>query len=549
MGDGRGSMYKVMIVDDEVLVRVGLKSTIDWEAIGFSIVAEASNGEKGYEQYRRHTPDVIITDIKMPHKDGMWLIKKIRETDKWVKILILTCYDEFGYVREALKLGADDYILKSEIEDEELIQSMKQLKEKLELIPDKDKELRVLQKHFESNVAGLKAKWLEDLLKENTFNEKIVENEHLKIQFPMGQCEFAFITFIREDKKDLNEGAEEDNNTIDEAIMNLIYDICNNEKLHALIRKEEEKFQVLLGKDMLNQSNIEWIMTYVQEKVMHYFNRSLSSIGSPVFSRIGELKEITKMIKIKEEDLFYTQGSQMLFIEGPEGNKTINTLSKNVFNLDRDFKKLIVKSIDEENPEECKVTLGEVSLLFEQYHMNPLEVKLFYSNLVNSLFEKYGQCFMECEYIEDYHYYYHKIIHLNKMQELISLIHLFIEDVIRSIKEYRINNSKYVMKKAIEYIHANYDKKISLEDIASYINLSKHYVSYLFKKEAGTNISHYINEVRIEKAKEIIVQREYKIKEIYERVGFSDQQYFSKTFKKSTGMTVTQYRESISVKQ
>ena len=126
-------MYKVLIVDDEVLVRVGLKTTIDWEANGFMVVSEASNGEQGYEQYKKHIPDVIITDIKMPKKDGLWLVEKVRKENKSTIILVLTCYDEFSYARKALKFGADDYILKSEVEDEELVAVMQSVKKKIEV--------------------------------------------------------------------------------------------------------------------------------------------------------------------------------------------------------------------------------------------------------------------------------------------------------------------------------------------------------------------------------------------------------------------------------
>ena len=108
-------MYKVLIVDDEVLLRVGLKTTINWEQAGFTVVAEATNGEQGYEQYKRHEPDVVITDIRMPKKDGLWLVEMIRKENPHIPILVLTCLDEFSYARKALKVGADDYILKSEV--------------------------------------------------------------------------------------------------------------------------------------------------------------------------------------------------------------------------------------------------------------------------------------------------------------------------------------------------------------------------------------------------------------------------------------------------
>ncbi len=539
-------MYKVLIVDDEVLVRVGLKSTIDWESIGFSIVGEASNGEKGYEQYKLHAPDVVITDIKMPHKDGMWLISKIREKNKWVKILILTCYDDFGYVREALKLGADDYILKSEIEDEELIQSMNKFKLQLEQTPDQDRELRVLKEQFESNAVVLKAKLLEDLLNKSKFSEEALQNEYLKIQFPTHSCNFSLVTLVKEDEKRHSEDLKLNHDSINDAVVNLIYDICNHEKIDVLAKRDGEKFEFLLAKETLQPDSVKQMIIYIQEKIMQYFNITVSGIYSTVFDQLALLKEHVAACKKKEEELFYTSGAKLFFAgdkEKAEDAKHVANIS--VFHLDMDLKKLMMKYIDEENTEKCEENLTDLTRLFSKYHMNPLEVKLFYSNLVNTLFEKYGQCFRETKTIEDYHYYYSLIIHSKKMEELAGLMDLFTAEVIKGIKSYRLNNSKYVMKKAMEYINAHYCNKISLDDIAGHINLSKHYVSYLFKKETGVNISVYINDIRIEKAKEMIVQREYKIKEIYEKVGFSDQQYFSKAFKKATGMTVTQYKESI----
>jgi two-component system response regulator YesN len=289
-------------------------------------------------------------------------------------------------------------------------------------------------------------------------------------------------------------------------------------------------------------------VTYLQEKVTQYFNITLSGICSSIFSELAALKHILKACKVQEEELFYVRESQLIFLENERNDKgggENGSQGMSVFSLDTDFKKLIIKYIDEENTEKCKEQLKDLAQLFEKHHLNTLEVKLFYFNLFNTLFEKYGQCFIESCYMKDYQYYYNLIIHFNKMTALVELVDHVMSDVIKSIKEYRISHSKCVMKKAMEYIDENYYKKISLEDIANYINLSKHYVSYLFKKETGINISSYINEIRIEKAKQMIVQREYKIKEIFEKIGFSDQQYFSKAFKKTTGMTVTQYRESI----
>ncbi len=122
----------------------------------------------------------------------------------------------------------------------------------------------------------------------------------------------------------------------------------------------------------------------------------------------------------------------------------------------------------------------------------------------------------------------------------------FIEEICQLVLRIRDDqNSKYIINKVVEYIEKNYSSKVTLEDIATHINLSKQYLSFLFKKETGINISSYIINLRIDKAKEMIIKGEDSMKIIYQRVGFTDQQYFYKTFKKVTGLTVGQYKDTI----
>lgn len=113
-----------MIVDDEIFVRIGLRSMIDWESIGFQIVGEAGNGEAAFEKFLALKPDLVFTDIKMPKKDGFWLIDKMKEVNPNIEIIVLSAYDDFHYVRKALKLQVSDYLLKAEMEEEQIKEMM-----------------------------------------------------------------------------------------------------------------------------------------------------------------------------------------------------------------------------------------------------------------------------------------------------------------------------------------------------------------------------------------------------------------------------------------
>ena len=118
-------LTKVLIVDDETIVRIGIRSMIDWEKNGFEIVGEAGDGEKALEMIRALSPHIVLTDIKMLPMDGLELIQQIRDERLPVRTIVLSCHNEFEYVKQALKLGASDYILKLSMQPHDLLETMK----------------------------------------------------------------------------------------------------------------------------------------------------------------------------------------------------------------------------------------------------------------------------------------------------------------------------------------------------------------------------------------------------------------------------------------
>ena len=122
-------MLKVLIVDDEAVVRRGIVLGIDWASLGCAVVGEASNGEEGLAAAERYSPNLIITDVKMPHMDGIEMLRVLRERGSAAHVIVLTAYNEFDYARAALRLGAVDYLLKP-FRDQELIAAIERVREK-----------------------------------------------------------------------------------------------------------------------------------------------------------------------------------------------------------------------------------------------------------------------------------------------------------------------------------------------------------------------------------------------------------------------------------
>ncbi|HBR29267.1 MAG TPA: DNA-binding response regulator, partial [Firmicutes bacterium] len=149
-------MLKVMIVDDEAIVRIGLKSMIDWESHGFQLVGEANDGQRALDLFQKNKPDLVITDLKMPVMDGLQLMRHLNELDARCRVIVLSSYDEFSLVKEAMKLGAADYLLKLEMEPDQLVEVLSGFKS--EILQEREEKTQQAQidEEFQINLSALR---------------------------------------------------------------------------------------------------------------------------------------------------------------------------------------------------------------------------------------------------------------------------------------------------------------------------------------------------------------------------------------------------------
>lgn len=533
-------MYKVLIVDDEVLVRVGLKTTIDWEANGFTIVAEASNGEQGFEQYKKHQPDVIITDIKMPKKDGLWLVEQIRKENQLARILILTVHDDFSYARKALKVDVDDYILKSEIEDEELLAIMKSVKKNL----DTQNNTKHVDTKELKNKNDIKRSIFADMIKSDFKLDANLLDRCSSIEFPVSDTKFAFMSILINMNKSEPAADASLLSQMHHAVRNVLLDLLSERHIEYIYMNQANRDMMFLSSQVLNEAELNRLLNSANNSVKQYFDCSLGVIYTDVFEDIKEAEGIYKEFSEKELILFYKAGSRF-----SANANSISFHEPNVFSMRKEHNKKIVEAISAESIDGVKSLTDELGGFFEQSSVNPKLVKIFYSNLMNDIFSNYGIFLANSDVFKTYEHYHYKIENAEYLQSIIQLLDDFIKKLINEIKQTRYSNSTVLINSAINFIQYHYDEKISLDDVAQKLHLSKHYLCSAFKKATGENMSLYINKLRIEKAKSLLLEPNGRAKEIFEEVGYSNQQYFSKVFKRITGMTVMEYKESMVPKQ
>ncbi|AGF59494.1 two-component system response regulator YesN [Clostridium saccharoperbutylacetonicum] len=536
-------MYKVMIVDDEIPAREILSYIINWEETEFKIVYSASNGKEAFDNYSDIKPDLIIADIQMPVMDGLDLIEEIQKVNKAQKFLILSCYEDFTYAQRAMKMGVTDYLIKDLITPNDLYGILAKTKTDLENIKFKNIETKKENKlldFFKKNKDIALRKLIFNNISDDD-SHVLIENLNLNLKgklFTLFLIQIDNFFKYMEDEdfytKTLNSIIENVSEVIEELNIGECF-YSENGEFTAIVKLTS----TISEADIINESY--YLAQEIRRRVSILNNISLTISVSSTFKKPFRIKkyfdEVLKLSKMK------------VFL----GNDTIilnNTFVKNL-NLDTDTlaKRInaINIAIEQNNVENLKLELthlydkdirGFMQLNYLNYiNSSLLELVVRTCNRYSIIYEE----IFSISYIP---------IEILSTKETVEEMRGWFLEIFTKIININCNNSfknKYSKKvsDSIEYINRNlFNQSLNLADIAENINVHKVYLCRIFKEETGENVTKYILKARIEKSKEIIISTNYKLYEISDKLGFNSPQQFSILFKKVTGITPNQFRDS-----
>lgn len=522
-------MTTVLIVDDEYLVRRGIRETIDWQSYGFEIVGEAANGIDGYEKYKELRPDIIITDVRMKRATGLELIEKLKATDGFdSEIVIISAYDDFEYVKRALENNVSAYILKP-IQEKELISVMLRMK-------SEQKEKREKQNLMENMVMQLPAMrntFLKDLFegKQRTIGEIREKCTLYEIPVPSGEYTVVCIKLdnmmsITENTKQLQEDLEE----------TLCYCMGLPNSIEFVDCRISDCYMVLLmfyhdDNYKLLQSSLSPLTDFlsaIKEQFETATGRTVSigySMGHRGITEISTAYEEAKRALAHKS--FVGNNSIIDYITVPKtmdsalvvSNEDIERILDCVNRSDYPGAKKILDNFFDKvkkNPSIDIESLKDVVL-----EMSIMLLRLHFKN-VEEINEAYGR----------------KIVPSNELKRLenINGIENWIRDIVSKMFENapRDDKNRYVAQ-IKDKISREYNLSLTAEGVAEEMHISSYYLMHLFKEEEGMTFNQYLTKVRIEKATEMMQSGEMKIYEIAEKVGYRDPAYFSYIFKKVTG--------------
>jgi two-component system response regulator YesN len=536
-------VYNILIVDDEATVRHSIINNTNWNSLGFDCVGDCENGSEAIEEIDKFQPDVVLTDIAMPYVDGLQLTKYILEKYPRIKVIILTGYDDFDYAQQAVKLKAYDFILKP-ITADELRKLLVKLKENLDEEIRKLQNISKIEKQVKESMPLLKERFLNRLVSGHP-NEGNIENklEYFDIHFNTDK----FLVFIV-DVDDYGEfstmqlsGVEDE--LVYYAVLNITEEIVSKYGSGTIFQNNNEKTIVILNDDNITDYK-EKIIGMCEEirQVIEKYLKLTVTIG--VGRLCSGLNNISHSYNGAVTSLNYrfVQGKNHLInmydIEGELNNND---------KYNREYEKKIADAIKtgtvKETDEIISNIIAELKKSFssiDKCYINIHRLIIFIIDQLNEIGIDETEIFgKEINPITEFY-------SLKTLGEFEQWFKIFCKKANRIITDKRDNYSRRQALKAEEYIKQNFmDENISLDSVCKHLLMSPSYFSAVFKSYTGETFIEYLTRVRMQQARVLLKTTDLKTYEVASKVGYSDPHYFGMIFKKTMGMTPTEFRNRV----
>ncbi|CAM4323062.1 two-component system response regulator YesN [Paenibacillus endophyticus] len=513
-------MYKVLLADDERLDLEGMRTFIPWQDLGMEVVAGVMNGFDACKVLDTEKVDIIVTDVRMPNMTGLELARRALERSKDIKIIFVSGYQDFSYVKQALSLNAVNYVLKP-MDDQELIDSL------LKVRGDLDEE-RQRQDAYWQMVPIVKNEYLLQLL-EGTSSQKTIEV--LSQEYEMDRFHFPGIAAVLEIDDRSWKPNEENQTETDE--MQQVVALCRELGVRQICKINKTRIALLI-----EHSEGESI----PEQVVHQVKRKLAfSITAGVGDSCGTIGELSQSYKQAVEALdlkmFYGKGRVIGHGEvRPSEKEDVKHLDAKLEALFGAMSSYELVRIHDELDELFQVAKSLKSKLTLRNYALYIVMKLdnYLQRTNENVYQLLGLELNNYDIMMQF--------------ETINDIHLWLRRRVYEISEtLQMNKQKKnwkLIKQIIDFMKERTHDNITLRDLAEQFSLSPNYLGLIFKEETGKNFSEYFIQLRMEKACELLKSTNLKIYEIADRVGYRHLPYFSRQFKEMYGMTPLEYRRT-----
>ncbi len=526
-------MLNVIIVEDEMLVRLGFKNTVPWEKYGMTVCADLANGLEAWKYYNDNSkPDIIITDLMMPEMDGLELIRKIRQIDSRTRIVILSCMEDFHLVRQAMNMGVSNYILKLTMTPVEIGAVLSQVREEIGAHESIEASRGIIH-----NPDYLKENVMKNYVFYNLYSEEEFAHHIAKLKLRLNPerlivCMMEIDRFGQIQEKFRDEKGE----LIRATILNVLDEVLDQSKLGEAVSDGDKRYLLMFSfRDIISEAKIheelDWILMKIQKVLKRFFNITVTIGVSGMKNEYASLRvQYQESLEAVGRKFFYGIG-QRFFPQRMETDTVDDFVKKKLEEMNGKW--LTLDNKGREELESIAQTFFDAGSMHDEQEIRKLFVRLLHWPVASMkagnreaamLASAYGEKIQKCETLD----------------EITGVFGNFLTEL-GAMQGTQKQLSKDIAK-AVKFVQENYNKNISLPQLSEWIEMSPNHLSVLFKKELQVNFTDYLIRVRLEKAKELLLGTNLKSYEIAERTGFTDDSYFSRMFMKHVGVRPNGFR-------
>lgn len=517
-------MYKVLIVEDEMLVRMGLKHSVNWADADMVVVADKADGVSAFEAFLEVNPDLVVTDIRMPGMDGMELVRKIREIDEACAIILLTCLEELSLAREAMRLGVSLYLIKASMTDEEILQALMHVRALLDARKGRRQSANM---HTQEMM-------FEEAVRSHVVYRTIPYEEFACIAGATGcvstgqLCTVALLSTesprISEPGRSIPQGSALNHSVKDIALEKVAALGCG-----CVIQIDQENLLMLAWLPSKEGNELTTLLQNIQMAYNKYFDMSVTIVVVGVSAGRDSLPNAYEQCK-RLLNAKYFLGSGIII--GPDDVRRLgpvmNTALQPLLEMCGTHEDAVRHL---EAMRECFSREIDFIMPSGEHQCKDLLLRVFSSMLPRLI----GPCMDEVIVVNK------AILTSTTLKEAIDAIMNFLR-VHTSKKRSPLRED---IMKAMQIMSTEYMKELTIQHIASRVGLSPNYFSSMFTQETGEHFVSCLNRIRITKAKELLNESQMYFYEIAEKTGFADETYFSRIFRRHAGMSPSEWRRGL----
>lgn len=534
---------KVFLVEDEMVIRRGIKNSIDWEKEGYIFCGEASDGELAYPMIIKEKPDILITDIRMPFMDGLELCKLVKKELPNIKILILSGYDEFDYAKEAIRLGVTEYLLKP-ISSGKLLEALNGVSESIRREKEDKDLVRKYMEEMRENTEHEKQKFFEQMIAGNlSMADALETGKKYEMNLSAGMYNLLLFRFtLGKENRKSGELLGEAEYAIEKLTERLEY-------VFEFQRGVEDwAFLLMADNEEQMSERVKELSKDLEEIMKNYSTIAyFGGIGQPV-ARLRELEESFREAERALAARFTMELNRIISVEDIRMAQNVDTLDDieitsfgEIEKTRTMLEKFLNNGAEDEIDEFVDVYINELpeenlkSVLMRQYIiMDAYIVMMSFCEKIEGI---EGEMQAQSEELKN------SMKTIQTLEEIKNYIRMLLKKII-GVRD-TISGRRYsdIIEIAKDQIRKTYmSDEISLNTIAAEVGMSPSYFSSIFSKEMGKTFVEYLTEIRMDRAKKLLMCSSMKTSEIGYEVGYKDPHYFSYIFKKTQNCTPKEFR-------